>query len=145
VSAGQFEATNKEFMKNDVSAHNLAASEDNYFKELSGKIMDYIDIEKPFLNKDFKIDDICKTFDVPHNHVQYCLNEIQQTKFNMLRNEKRVEYAKELLKVSYEDISIEEIGLKSGFTSVSSFYSTFKDVTGFTPVHWVKMNKNLKY
>jgi AraC-like DNA-binding protein len=144
VSAGQFEATNKDVIRNENNIHQLAANEDNYFKELSGKIMDYINIEKPYLDRNFKIDDISKTFDVPHNHIYYCLNEIQQTKFNMLRNEKRVEFAKELLKTSYEEISIEDIGHQSGFSSVSSFYSTFKDVTGFTPVQWVKMNKNLK-
>lgn len=143
-SAGQFEATNKEFNKLDNSLHQLANNEDLYFRELAGKIMDYIDIEKPFLNKNFKVDDLSKVFDVPHNHIHYCLNEIQQTKFNMLRNEKRVDYARELLKSSYENISIEEIGHMSGFTSVSSFYSTFKDVTGFTPVQWVKMNNNLR-
>jgi AraC-like DNA-binding protein len=144
ISAAQFESSRKINPKKSDNQENLIRSSDEYFIVLSQKIIDFIDIDKPYLNPDFQVSSICNVLGVPANHVQYCLNELMQTRFIILKNEKRVDFAKSLLLEKYTEISIEEISSLSGFSSVSTFYSTFKDVTGFSPVQWVKMNNQLK-
>jgi len=41
-----------------------------------------------------------------------------------------------------ETISIDGIGKQSGFRSSSNFYTSFKEMTGYTPREWMKRNKN---
>ena len=51
----------------------------------------------------------------------------------------RVQKAKKmLLEDSFEDYTIESIGIESGFLSRSSFYSAFKKHTGLSPSNWRK-------
>lgn len=144
ISAVQFESNKKVSLKKANAQENFSKASDEYFTILTQKIIDFIEIDKPFLNPDFQVSNIGEVLGVPANHVQYCLNELMQTRFMTLKNEKRVDHAKALLLEKYAEISIGEIGSMSGFTSVSTFYSTFKDVTGFSPVQWVKMNNQLK-
>ena len=109
-----------------------------YYTELAEKILNYINEEKPYLNKDFQVKDICIRFVIPQHHVHYCLNEILKTDFQEIKNEKRVAYAKNLLKEKNTTVSIEDIGYMSGFGTELTFNMAFKKYTGFTPSQWLK-------
>lgn len=114
-------------------------NEEDPFYELALQIKQYLDTEKPFLNPEFSSADIAVAMNVPQHHVAYCFNSVFQTKFTKLRAEMRVAYAKELLKSGLsESLSIDGIGYKSGFSTRSNFYNTFKTETGLTPSEYLE-------
>lgn len=111
--------------------------------ETSARIMNYIEQNKPYLNTKFSIDDIVEELNIPRHHVGYCFNNIIQSKFTTIRTNYRVAHAKRLLISSQVDImTMEGIGLESGFASKSSFFSVFKEATGLSPFDFMKQHKN---
>lgn len=110
-------------------------------EELTEAMQNYLKTEKPFVDPKFSLDDLAKQLDVPKNHLYYCLNSILNIKFITLRTQMRVEYAKELLlNGNLESVSMEGIWTKTGFSSRTNFFVTFKEVTGFTPLEFIKIN-----
>jgi AraC-like DNA-binding protein len=108
------------------------------FDKLSERIHEMMKKDKPFLSSDFSLDDLVSLLNVPKHHVYHCLKETMKIKFTDLRSQYRVEHAKELLvDLSKKNITIEAIGLESGFPTRSSFYRAFKLETGITPKEFV--------
>ena len=110
-------------------------------EELTEAIQNYLKNEKPFIDPKFNLDDLAKQLDVPKHHLYYCLNSVLDIKFTTLRTQLRVEYAKELLlSDSLKSLSMEGIWPKTGFSSRTNFFVTFKEVTGYTPIEFIKIN-----
>jgi YesN/AraC family two-component response regulator len=69
----------------------------------------------------------------------YCFNAILKTKFTTLKKELRVEIAKkEIMNGKLLSHSMEGVWIKSGFSSKTSFFVSFKEVTGMTPLEYLK-------
>ena len=112
------------------------------FKQIADKIILYINTEKPYLSEDFNIDDIADKLDIPKHHVYYCFSNFFDKKFTKLRTELRVKHAKELLLTDEINISsLEGIWSKSGFSSKTSFFTSFKDETGLTPKEYLQQKR----
>jgi len=110
-------------------------------EELTEEMQNYLKTEKPFIDPKFSLDDLAKQLDVPKHHLYYCLSSVLDIKFTTLKNQMRVEYTKELLlNGSLETVSMEGIWTKTGFSSRTNFFVTFKEVTGYTPVEYIKIN-----
>ena len=113
-------------------------------KPIADKIILYINTEKPYLSESFNIDDIAEKLDIPKHHVYYCFNNFFDKKFTKLRTELRVKYAKDLLLTDEINISsLEGIWTKSGFSSKTSFFTSFKEETGFTPKEYLLQKRFL--
>lgn len=112
-----------------------------YFNDLSKKIKEAIAEEKLYLDPDLNLNKLARIISVPRHHLYYCLNSVLGISFSALKNSYRIEHAKKLLLESdLSKFTIDSIGLKSGFTSRSNFYSTFKEVTGITPTEFLANN-----
>ena len=110
-------------------------------EELTEAMQNYLKTERPFIDPNFSLDDLAKQLDVPKHHLYYCLNSVLDIKFTTLRTQLRVEYAKELLlSDSLKRVSMEGIWPKTGFSSRTNFFVTFKEVTGYTPLEFIKIN-----
>ena len=110
-------------------------------EELTQAMQNYLKTEKPFVDPNFRLDDLAKQLDVPKHHLYYCLNSVLDIKFTTLRSQLRVEHAKELLlSGNLETVSMEGIWAKTGFSSRTNFFVTFKEVTGYTPIEFIKIN-----
>ena len=106
---------------------------------LSDLIHEVMEKDKPFLEHSFSLDDLVTLLNVPKHHVYNCLNEVMNIKFTDLRSHYRVEHAKKmLLEMDKKNITIEAIGIESGFPTRSSFYRAFKAETGITPTEYVE-------
>lgn len=106
--------------------------------QLSKDIMQYLEVEKPYLKLDFSIHDICNHFNTPQHHIQYCFSNVLNRHFRDIKSELRVKYAIELLNSNMaNNISMEGIGRQAGFASNSNFYTSFKVVSGVTPNQWL--------
>jgi AraC-like DNA-binding protein len=118
-------------------------STDSNLEELSKRIHETMIKENNFLSNDYSLDQLVSQLDVPKYHVYQCLNERLKVKFSDLRSQYRIEYSKKLLAdFAKQNITIEGIGINSGFPTRSSFYRAFKLQTGMTPIEFVRKSEN---
>lgn len=90
-----------------------------------------------FLQPDFTLEEAAKVMKVTKHTLSQYVNETLGKSFSHLMNEYRVEKAKRLL-ASEKSLTIESIGYDSGFNSKSTFFTTFKKITGKTPADYQK-------
>jgi AraC-like DNA-binding protein len=125
--------------KTNEAFNSLSAVQGVDFDSLLNRIYDVMDREKPYLSRSFSFEDLVSILGVPKNQVYLCLNEEMNIKFTDLRSHYRVEHAKKiLLDMEKRNITIEAIGIESGFPTRSSFYRAFKAETGITPKEFVE-------
>ncbi len=102
-------------------------------------IVVYISKEENLRNLSFSVRDICKALEIKSQDVDYCFKMILKTKFITLKKELRVALAqKELSNVNLLSHSMEAIWMNAGFSSKTSFFVAFKEVTGTTPLEFLK-------
>ena len=82
------------------------------------------------------MDLLSQQLDIPKHHVTEVLNTVIGRNFFQFVNQYRVEAVKKLLRDPDNQWSIEAIGYECGFSSKSSFFSTFKRLTGITPAQY---------
>jgi AraC-like DNA-binding protein len=127
---------------NTISIKDEKAEDEVAFHELTEMVMDYLKREKPFTNPNFSLDDLAKSLDVQRHHLYYCFNSILNSRFTTVRAQLRVEYAKDcLLRGDLNQLSMEGIWTKAGFSSRTSFFVSFKETTGLTPIEFIKINQ----
>lgn len=109
---------------------------DNYINQITS----FMEKDKPYLNGDLTIQDISDKLNIPKHYITQVINEKLQKNFYNFINEYRVEEAKRLIKDpnNKKEILL-SIGWEVGFNSKSSFYSSFKKITGMTPALYRKM------
>jgi AraC-like DNA-binding protein len=118
--------------------------QDDPFFELVDKINAYLKKENPYLNPEFTINELAASLKVPVHHVSYCLNTLMNVKFTSLRTQLRIQYAAKLLDSGQADeLSMDGIGKKSGFSTRSNFYNAFKTETGMTPSEYLERKNEL--
>ena len=98
------------------------------------KIIDYFEKEKAFLNPDLNMDLLSDSLKIPKYQLTEVLNSDIGKSFFQFVNFYRVEAVKQMLGDANNKYSIEAIGYECGFSSKSSFYTVFKNMTGETPV-----------
>ena len=103
--------------------------------ELMQRIHHLVVEERQFLNSDLTVSHIAKQLDTHRNNISSCVNLIKGCNFTQLVNGYRIEYAKQLMR-QHPDMKLNTVGLESGFANETSFYRTFKMITGKTPSEW---------
>jgi AraC-like DNA-binding protein len=130
----------------DTKELNVNIESNEPLVELANRIVHVIENEKLFLNHDFSLTELSIKLSSPQHHLLYCFKYIINQTFTNYRAALRVAYSKELLESGITDnITIEAIGKKSGFSSKSNFYSSFKKIVGITPNEYLALfnsNKN---
>ena len=113
-------------------ARSLQPSEDS---QLMQRICQLMDEQKPYLNADLKLQDIASLL---HTNRTYISNSIKATHgqtFTQFVNIYRVDFAKELM-CRQPSKKMSAVAAEAGFTTETSFFRTFKAVTGTTPSEW---------
>jgi AraC-like DNA-binding protein len=85
--------------------------------------------DKYYLNKDFKIWDVCSLLGTNRTYVSRVINQEFGVNFTTFVNNYRVEHAKQLINDNRR-ISVEDIADQSGFGSVNSLYRAFENREG---------------
>lgn len=101
---------------------------------LMNRICELMENEQPFLNSNLKITDVAAMLHTNRTYVSNCINNQRNCSFMQFINTYRVTYAQKLMKET--DKKMPEIWLTSGFANETSFFRTFKTVTGMTPNEW---------
>jgi AraC-like DNA-binding protein len=122
----------KEFQETNLSL--LSGDAKSTYGELKLRLIDYFEKEKPYLNQDLKIEDLCLALNSNKNYISKIINDDFGMNFCSFVNKYRVENAKSILIDSgYVQYSIKGIAEMSGFKSLSSFNAFFKQFEGITP------------
>ena len=108
-------------------------------QELLESIFQFIDDEKPYLNKNFTINILSKKLNSSRSYVSQVINEELKCNFCQFINEYRIKDARLMLSnPENNNLTIESIASSVGFGSKSSFNSAFKNYTGITPSFYIK-------
>lgn len=95
--------------------------------------------EKIYLNSSLNSAKLAKLVQVSPVKLSQTFNEYLGKSFNDFVNSYRIDAAKQMI-ISEKNLTLEAIGLDSGFNSKSTFYTAFKKHTGITPSQFRKKN-----
>lgn len=106
----------------------------DYLNQIYQKTESYMKEEQPYLRPDFNLLQLSVQIQVPAHHLGYYFREIKKQSFNDYRNEWRINHAKNLIKEGKaNEMTLEAIGMISGFSSRNAFISDFKKRAGVSP------------
>lgn len=98
------------------------------------KVYEVVAKEKVYKDLDLTLDSLAKSMDINRNYLSKAINRITGKNFNTYINEYRVKEAIKILSSEKSDIiSIDAIALEVGFNNRTSFYQSFKKITGLSP------------
>ena len=122
---------------------NVRISNTELIKE---KMMHLFRDDKIFKNPDLLLSNLSDTLHTPSVDVSKLINEEFKTDFNDFVNKYRVSVAKELIvKNSNSGLTIEEIAVESGFSSLNAFIRVFKSHEGITPEKYIEISRHRKF
>lgn len=110
-----------------------AAEED--VPHLMQRINDIMESQKLYKNSELKLSDLANAVGSNRRAVSDCINSQAGNSFNQYVNTFRTEYAKRIIR-QYPDRKMSDIYVESGFANETSFFRTFKALTGMTPKEW---------
>jgi len=110
------------------------------------KILDYMEKDKPYLNRELSIQDMAGTLEIPRHFITEVINTQLGKNFYLLINEYRVEEFKiRISSQEYKNLTILAVAYDSGFNSKSAFNTIFKELTGLTPSQYLRdLDQDLK-
>lgn len=89
---------------------------------------------KPYLQHDFNLAQLSVLVNIPVHHLAYYFREVIQMSFTDFRNRWRITHAKNLIiEGKSNDLTLEAIGILSGFSSRNTFLVAFKRAEGISP------------
>lgn len=98
------------------------------------KVYEVVVKEKVYKDLDLSLDSLSKKMDVNRNYLSKAINRTTGKNFNTYINEYRVKEAINILSSEKSDvISIDAIAFEVGFNNRTSFYQSFKKITGLSP------------
>jgi len=115
-----------------------------YLDQISRKIETAMQTGQLYTQLDLNMARFSVMVDIPFHHLAYYFREVKNQSFNDFRNDWRINYAKQLIREGKaEELTLEAIGLKSGFTNRSTFFRAFKRAEGIAPAEFLaKMSSN---
>jgi AraC-like DNA-binding protein len=110
------------------------------FEQICYKIKE----EEIYLRKDLNLPMLADILAIPDKDLSRMINTYSGLNFFNFINRYRINYFKSKVQNSHheEDIRILVLALESGFSSKSTFYSTFKNLTGLTPGQYISENRS---
>ena len=104
--------------------------------ELMARICEQMEQRKMYLDSSLKVADVAAVVGTNSRYVSDCIKASRGSAFSQFVNNYRIEHSKQLL-LQQPDTKITSVALQSGFANETSFFRTFKSMTGMTPREWV--------
>jgi len=122
------------FLSSESEKRKMPVFESEYLQVIEEKIGSTMNEHKPYLQPDCNLTYISKCIQMPVHHLAYYFREVKKQTFNDFRNELRVNHAKQLIREGKaKELTLEGIGLQSGFSTRNTFFTAFKKMEGETP------------
>ena len=101
---------------------------------------EYVKKSRCYKKSTLTIVDVAEAVNIHPKRISYAINSIKSLNFNNYINYYRIDLAKEILKSSKANtLSIEGVGIESGFRSKATFYNAFKKNVNMTPAQYKRM------
>jgi AraC-like DNA-binding protein len=112
--------------------------ESNYLQSVGREADICMEKFKPYTNTGFNLAELSALIHIPVHHLIYYFREEKKQSFADYRTEWRVNHAKNLLKEGKtSEMTLEAIGLLSGFPNRDSFRAAFQRIEGVTPTNFI--------
>lgn len=121
----------------NIESDDSSATVPDQNNPLMASLLEYMDSEKPYKNPKLSISDVAHHLGCQEKELSLLLNSDMKVNFSNFINIYRVNDVKRrLTKESLSRYTLMTIAEQSGFSSKTTFYRVFKDVTGFTPFQY---------
>jgi AraC-like DNA-binding protein len=108
--------------------------ENSYLHAIGQKTDACMKEHKPYLQPECNLTHLAKHVNLPAHHLAYYFREVKKQTFNDYRNEWRINHAKKLIEEGKaSEMTLEAIGMLSGFSSRNAFITDFKKTEGVSP------------
>ena len=108
--------------------------ESDYMLLIELKAISCMKEQQPYLNPEFNLSQFSVLIQIPVHHTTFYFREIRKQSFSDFRNEWRVNHSKSIImKPKSANLTLEAIGLQSGFTTRNTFFTAFKKAEGISP------------
>jgi AraC-like DNA-binding protein len=98
---------------------------------------------QPYTNPAFSLAELSVLIHIPVHHLSYYFREEKKQSFSDYRNEWRVKHAKKLiLEGRTGEMTLEAIGMLSGFPNRDSFRTAFQRIEGVTPAVFISQKRD---
>lgn len=137
-SPGSFEKSKETASPNEensiITKKQAQIFESDYLLLVGEKSDSCMNDYKPFLQPDLNLVQFSVLVNIPVHHLAYYFREIKKQSFSDYRNTWRVNHAKELIRNGrLKHLTMEAIGLASGFKTRNTFFAVFKKSEGISP------------
>ena len=112
------------------------ATPDSASALLMQRINQVMEEQKLYRNTDLKLQDVAAALGTNRRFISDSINSQMGCSFSQYVNNYRIDHAKRIL-LQNPDKKIMDVYIESGFANESSFFRTFKAITGMTPKEWV--------
>lgn len=92
--------------------------------------------EKEFLKPELSLIDVSEAIGTNRTYLTKVIHSYFNCSFSDYINLLRIEYAEKILQDT-PSMTMQEVAINSGFTTLSSFYRNFQKFTGTTPAKWM--------
>lgn len=128
---------NKTLISSNNKEKYINKIDENVVKEIQEQINTLFETRKIYTNPELTLSILAKELNIRPQLLSQFINDNLNKSFTQFINEYRIDEAKRLLKESTQ-FKIDAVGFESGFNSTSTFYSSFKKITGTTPSNYQK-------
>jgi AraC-like DNA-binding protein len=117
--------------------------ESGYLQTIGREADACMDKYQPYTNPSFNVAELSVLIHTPVHHLSYYFREEKKQSFTDYRNEWRVKHAKKLiLEGKTGEMTLEAIGMLSGFPNRDAFRTAFQRVEGVTPAAYLGKLQN---
>lgn len=103
------------------------------------KLRQLMEVDKLYVQEALSLSNLAEQMEISTHQLSELINTRFEKSFSQLVREYRVNAAKDML-INEPKASVLSIGLSTGFTSQSNFYTAFRDITGMAPGNFRKQN-----
>jgi AraC-like DNA-binding protein len=114
-------------------------TEDPMIAEINQKLIQYIEIDKPYLNPELSLQELADKLEVKRHSLSSVINQMHNKNFYEFINQYRIEEVKSMLtNPENKHLKFISIAYDSGFNSKASFNRIFKQTTNMTPSQYME-------
>jgi len=120
----------------------LLQFESGYLRSIGTEADACMDKFQPYTNPSFNLTEFSVLLRIPVHHLSYYFREEKKQSFSDYRNEWRVKHAKKLIQEGRSgEMTLEAIGMLSGFPNRDSFRTAFQRIEGVTPAVFISQKQ----